>query len=92
MDSLVSEYASQSFLLEPDEEDCMTDDEKIRFEREQVTGSLRVIEVDREFRSKLMELMQPDERWTRELPDGRSAVMLWTMAAGNRALLFTVTK
>jgi hypothetical protein len=62
------------------------------FERMKATGECRVIEVSPEFKAELTGFLQPDERWVKVLPDGRSAVLLWTMASGHRQLLFVVKK
>jgi hypothetical protein len=67
----------------------MSEQEKIRFEHDVAVGAIRVIEVDPAFYVQLMEQLQPEERWAKTLPDGRTALMLWTMASGNRELLFT---
>ena len=60
------------------------------FFRMQERGELRVIEVSREFFSELLGLLQPEERWMNKIPGDRTAFSLWTVAVGNRKLLFTV--
>jgi hypothetical protein len=56
----------------------------------QERGEIRVIEVTREFFSELIGLLLPEERWMKMTPDGRSTLLLWTMAGGSRQLLFKV--